>query len=189
MPTDTAATAADPPTAASPPESDARLIARSLEDPDAFRDLFDRHWTRVRRYAAARVGDAADDVASETFATAFQCRGRYDLTRADAAPWLLGIATNHVRRLRRAEHKRLRALAAAGAASGPLQLVEPAPPRDGALAHALLQLDRRDRDVLALFALADLSYAEIAAALGIPEGTVRSRLNRARRIVKEVLAS
>lgn len=190
MPTQIAAASTDPPpTAARPPEDDARLIARSLGDPDAFRPVFDRHWTRVRRYAAARVGDAADDVASETFVTAFACRGRYDLARPDAAPWLLGIATNHIRRLRRAERKRLRALAAAVAASAPLQMVEPAPPRDGALAQALLRLDRRDRDVLALFALADLSYAEIAAALSIPEGTVRSRLNRARRIVKEVLAS
>ena len=55
------------------------------------------------------------------------------------------------------------------------------------MAAALHSLEERDRETLLLYALADLSYAEIAEALGMPEGTVRSRLNRARRIVKEAI--
>ena len=56
----------------------------------------------------------------------------------------------------------------------------------GELAQGLLALDERDREPLLLLALADLSYTQIAVALGIPEGTVRSRINRARRQLKEV---
>jgi RNA polymerase sigma factor (sigma-70 family) len=166
--------------------TDAELIGASLRDPDAFRPLFDRHYRRVHRYAAARVGEAADDVAADTFATAFDRRHRYDRNRPDAGPWLLGIAANKIRRFRRAEEVRLRALALAAA-----QPAKTSPPESfdasGDLARALLRLHRRDRDVLTLFALEGLSYAEIGLALGIPQGTVRSRLNRARRIVKEVL--
>jgi RNA polymerase sigma-70 factor (ECF subfamily) len=173
---------------AAPRVTDADVIARSLEHPEAFRELFDRHYGRIRRYAAARIGDAADDVAAETFAKAFGNRGRYRQDRPDAAPWLLGIATNLIRHRRRSELARLRAVARlpTGCAAD-----EPATPADnrGDLARALARVHRRDRDVLLLYALEDLSYAEIAIALGIPTGTVRSRLNRARQIVREALES
>lgn len=164
--------------------ADANVIAASLQRPEAFRTIFDRHYDRVRRYAVSRVGSAGEDVAADTFVVAFQRRRRYDVQHLDAAPWLLGIATNLIRRVRRDERRRLRTLAALHAERPPAA-PEPADSSLPEIAQVLLRLHRRDRDVLLLHALEQLSYAEIAAALGIPEGTVRSRLNRARRILKE----
>lgn len=93
-------------------EPDAALIAASLDTPVAFAAVFDRHFDFVHRYLGRRVGpDIADDLASETFTTAFRVRARFDLVHIDARPWLLGIATNIVRHHRRAEVRRLRAYA------------------------------------------------------------------------------
>lgn len=164
---------------------DAMVIADSRRRPEAFHVLFDRHYERVRRYGWARIGAAGEDVAAEVFAIAFAARERYDLTRPDALPWLLGIATNLIRRQHREEQRRLRLLAALG---GERPSDATAGAVDPAVAAAMGRLHRRDRDVLLLFAIADLSYAEIAQALGIAEGTVRSRLHRARRILKEVMS-
>jgi RNA polymerase sigma factor (sigma-70 family) len=163
---------------------DGNLIADSISRPELFRVLFDRHYGRVRRYAWARIGAGGEDVAAETFTIAFAGRARYDTTRPDAVPWLLGIATNLIRRQHRGERRRLQLLAALGGERPP----EGSPETTSlAVATALGQLHRRDRDVLVLYAVAELSYAEIAEALGIAEGTVRSRLNRARRILKETI--
>jgi RNA polymerase sigma-70 factor, ECF subfamily len=164
---------------------DAMVIADSRRRPETFHVLFDRHYERVRRYAWGRIGAAGDDVAAEVFVIAFASRERYDQTRPDAAPWLLGIATNLIRRQHRDEQRRLRLLAALG---GERPSEAGAEGVDPAVAAALARLHRRDRDVLLLFAIAELSYTEIAQALGIAEGTVRSRLHRARRILKEVMS-
>ena len=166
--------------------TDAELLAASLEHPESFRVLFERHYQPVWRFLAWRFGGAAaEDACAETFATAFAERGRYDLGRADARPWLLGIATNHGRRHARRERGRLKRLA------GTVSRTSSAPTVGldlrGELARGLLALDERDREPLLLLALADLSYAQIAVALDIPEGTVRSRINRARRQLKEVV--
>jgi DNA-directed RNA polymerase specialized sigma24 family protein len=93
---------------------DGSLIADSLSRPELFRVLFDRHYGRVRRYAWARIGAGGEDVAAETFTIAFARRARYDTTRPDAVPWLLGIATNLIRRQHRVERRRLQLLAALG---------------------------------------------------------------------------
>ena len=107
--------------------------------------------------------------------------------------WLYGIATNLVAQHRRAENRRYQALARAGAqalAAGrdnnmpPWAAAEGMQPR---LARALARLSREERDVLLLVALVDLSYQEISQALGIPDGTVGSRLNRARRKIRAAL--
>ena len=177
--------------------SDAEVIRRSLDEPPVFASLFDRHYDSVHRYLARRVGwEVADDLTSETFTTAFDVRRRYDLGRPDARPWLFGIATLLVSHHRRSEGRRLHAYARldlpAGddggltGAEGRLDAAEIAP----VLADALGRLAPRDRDVLLLFAWADLRYEEIAVALGIPVGTVRSRLHRARQQLRErILAS
>jgi RNA polymerase sigma-70 factor (ECF subfamily) len=163
---------------------DGAMIAESYRRPELFRVLFDRHYERVRRYACARLGAGGEDIAADVFAVAFACRGRYDVARADAAPWLLGIATNLIRRQHRAERHRLRLLAALSAERSPDPVYEGV---SQAVARALERLARRDRDVLVLYAIGELSYAEIAQAMGIAEGTVRSRLHRARRILKEAI--
>jgi RNA polymerase sigma-70 factor, ECF subfamily len=171
---------------------DAALIERSWHEPEAFATLYDRHAAPIHRFAGRRLGDQmADDVVAETFLAAFRRRKRYDLSRADARPWLYGIAANVMGKHRRAEVRMLRAFARTGIdplADGHADRVDSqvsaaAVQRD--LAAALADLSAGDRDVLLLIAWADLSYEETAAALRIPVGTVRSRLNRARRKVRE----
>lgn len=167
------------PIAAGP--SDAAVIAASLERPDAFAAIFDRHYRDVHRYLARRVGtELADDLAASTFTIAFEQRRRFRTEAELARPWLFGIATNLIRAHRRAEQRLLDTLAGLGSqlAVGAGEAGES--PHGQVLAVALAELPRDQRDVLLLHAWAELSYEEIADTLGIPLGTVRSRLSRAR---------
>ncbi|ANS70458.1 RNA polymerase ECF-subfamily sigma factor [Streptomyces lincolnensis] len=179
-------------------DSDASVIDRSWVEPEAFAVLFDRHADAVHRYAARRLGaEAAEDVMAETFTTAFQQRFRYNTELPDARPWLFGIATNLIGRHRRAEARRLKAMSRLPAATPGDQAGETVADQVAArvsaqalrreLAGALARLPARHRDVLLLVAWADLGYEEAARALGVPVGTVRSRLHRARRKVREAL--
>lgn len=162
----------------------------------AFEALFDRHAVAVHRYLARRIGSTvADDLVAQTFLVAFERRGGYDVARPDARPWLYGIATNLLHRHRRDEVRQFEAWSRSGAdpTVHPESLVERVVQRADAaaqspwLAAALAQLSAPDRDVLLLFAWGELPYAEIASALDIPVGTVRSRLNRARAVVRRSL--
>ena len=156
--------------------------------------LVERHQRVLFGYLARRIGrDLAEDVTSETFTRAFAQRHRFDTTRDDARPWLFGIATNLVRNNARSEVRQLRAYTRHGAddtshddhdsSHARLDATDQSP----ALAAALEALKPGDREALLLFAWNDMSYEDIAESLGIPVGTVRSRLNRARRIVQEHL--
>jgi RNA polymerase sigma-70 factor (ECF subfamily) len=166
---------------------DAALISRSLRAPEWFAAIFDRHAPAIHSYVARRLGrDQADDVVAEVFLLAFQRRGEYDLTRADARPWLYGIATNLIRRYRRDEVRLLRAIARA-AADPPAEPVADQVIRRvaaqavrGGLARVMAELPGQQRDVLLLVA-SGLSVGDTAEALGVPSGTVASRLARARR--------
>jgi RNA polymerase sigma factor (sigma-70 family) len=171
---------------------DAALIEQSWHEPEAFAELYDRHVRQIHRYVTRRLGDsAADDVVGETFLAAFRRRRRYDLGRADARPWLYGIAANLIGKHRRAEIRMLRALARTGADPVAESYADGADARVSAaaakrdLAAGLASLAAGDREVLLLIAWADLTYDEVAVALGIPVGTVRSRLHRARRKVRD----
>lgn len=161
--------------------TDGELISRSLMVADAFHELFHRHFKPVHRYLARRVGlDRAEDLASQTFTVAFSRRATFRADVEDARPWLLGIATNLLMNERRAELRSLEAIDRLRA-----QPARPAAEHfDDALDHevgaALAALDHDQRDVLLLFAWGELSYEEIALALAIPVGTVRSRMSRAR---------
>ena len=179
----------------SPADTDAAIIERSLAEPERFAGVFDRHYRRIHAFAARRLGAGlADDVASETFLIAFDRRGRYDAAHRDAGPWLYGIASNLISRHRRAELRRLRALARAGAAElvdGHADLVAgrvDARALRARLAAALAGIQDRDREVLLLVAWAGLSVEEAARALEVPAGTARSRLHRARRRTRAALA-
>jgi RNA polymerase sigma-70 factor (ECF subfamily) len=135
----------------------------------------------------------ADELAAETFLQAFDGRGRYDVSRADARPWLFGIASNLLSLHRRREERRLRAFARAELVLEDVRGLEDVDRRlDAAaagpvLAAALASLGDGDREVLLLYAWADLSYEEISVALRLPLGTVRSRLHRARERVRRDL--
>ncbi|WP_329405943.1 RNA polymerase sigma factor [Streptomyces sp. NBC_00704] len=173
---------------------DARVIADSLDRPELFGELYQRHAAVIHRYAARRLGEeAAEDITADTFLSAFRTRRRYDLARRDARPWLYGIAANLIGKQRRAEVRALRALARTGLDPVAASWTDRSDSRvtahaaHGLLAGALAGLSRGDRDVLLLVAWADLGYQEVAEALSIPVGTVRSRLNRARRKVRHTL--
>jgi RNA polymerase sigma-70 factor (ECF subfamily) len=178
-----------------PDVSDAALVSASLIEPRRFGEIFDRHFADIDRYLARRVGaQIADDLTAEVFTVAFRTRARYDPCTADVRAWLFGIAANLARRHWRSERRRLRAYARTGV--DPLGHPDTedinhrldalsAGPR---LAGALAALSPADREIMLLFAWADLSYEEIAAALAIPIGTVRSRLSRARARVRERLS-
>lgn len=177
--------------------SDGSVIERSWETPDAFAAIFDRYADDIHRYIARRLGsDTADDLMAETFVIAFQRRRRYDLAHAHARPWLYGIATNLIGRHRREEARRLRALSRMAALpparqdGGPEAAVTEklgAGETHGTVAGALAELPARYRDVLLVVAWGELDYEEAAQALGVPVGTVRSRLHRARARLRRAL--
>ncbi|MEU6999328.1 RNA polymerase sigma factor [Nonomuraea sp. NPDC046570] len=165
---------------------DSTLIGHSTREPELFAVLFDRHADEIFRYAARRLGpELAEDVTAEVFLVAFRGRARYDRSRADARPWLYGMATRVVSQHRRAERRRTQAMARVPA-DRPALFDERSADRVTAqqlhprLAKALTRLNASERDLLLLVAWADLTYEEVALALGIPVGTVRSRLHRLR---------
>ncbi|MCP2336222.1 RNA polymerase sigma factor [Actinomadura rupiterrae] len=172
---------------------DAALIGLSLDEPEWFAVLFDRHGGRIHDYAARRLGvQAAEDITAETFYTAFRRRGSYDRTQPHARPWLYGIASRLIARHHRAEERYLRALHRTGVDPLPEPMDDAVVERVAAqaerrLAGAVAKLNPGDRDVLLLVAWGDLSYEEVATALEVPIGTVRSRLFRARRKIRAAL--
>lgn len=156
---------------------------------EVFARLFDQHAAPMHRYLARRVGtETAHDLVSETFLVALSQRHGYDPARATARAWLYGIATNLLRRHVRREVRGLvaTARASAGSVGDSGHDAAVADRVDAAtavrrLAAGLAELPAADRDVLLLAAWAGLDSTEIADALDIPQGTVRSRLHRVRR--------
>lgn len=173
--------------------SDRELIAASAVEPGDFAAIFDRHFDAVYAYLQRRIGrDLAEELSAETFLVAFDNRDRFDGSRSEARPWLFGIATNLLRHHWRREERELRAYARS--ASDPVldafEGVEERLDASGERRHlveGLAELPGPERDALLLAAWADLSYAEIAVALDVPVGTVRSRLSRARERIVSAL--
>jgi RNA polymerase sigma factor (sigma-70 family) len=174
-------------------ELDRATIRASLDEPSEFSGVFERHFDEVRHYLARRVGPGlGDELASETFVRAFDGRARFDAERGVVRVWLFGIAANLLRRQARGEERRLRAYARSGVDPVVEELegvgarldAERNGPR---LASALASLSSGEREVVLLYAWAELSYDEIAAALDVRPGTVRSRLSRARTRLRNAL--
>lgn len=170
--------------------TDSEIIQRSLEHPAAFAELFDRHARAVNAFATYRIGrNAAEDVLSETFLVAFRRRADFDLDADSAAPWLIGIASRLIRRHRAVEARNWRSFTASigGEEHSVLGGFDEAMTRVDAerevrtLKARIAALTPKDRETLLLYAWQGMSYDEIAQALGVPVGTVRSRLNRVRR--------
>jgi len=174
--------------------SDADCLARSLNEPTAFELIFDRHFGAVHRYLHRRAGrDLADELTAETFALAFS---RRESCRASGSvlPWLYGIATHLLHRHRRSERRQLHAYSRSGVDRWVTYEDEADARVDGSsldarLAGALAAMRPRERDALLLYALADLSYEEVALALDVPVGTVRTWLHRARATAQRELAA
>jgi RNA polymerase sigma-70 factor (ECF subfamily) len=172
----------------------ARRTDESIVDPEGFERAFTANFRTIHQFLSRRAGSSvADDLAAETFAIAFRRRRAFDPDRGALLPWLYGIATNLLRAHWRAEQHML-ALEARlmdepdarymGADIDDKLLAAWVAPR---LARALSMLPLEQRDVLVLYAWADLSNEEIASALELPSGTVRSRLSRARAKLRDYL--
>ena len=173
-------------------EDDALIIEASLEAPHRFEEIFDRHYQTVRRYAQRAVGpDAGEEVAAQAFLEAFAHRERFDAAYSSARPWLLGIATNLIRHHARSERVHWTALRRMTverdeedpATEDGLDAARAAP----AIVAALATLAESDRDAFLMYALGELTYPEVAEAMGIPVGTVRSKIFRVRRVLRERL--
>ena len=142
--------------------------------------IFDRYADDIVRYASARLGrDLAEDVTAETFLAAFRARGRYDLSRGNARPWLYGIAIRQIGKHGRAEHRYRQALtrvqfdtvaADFGDRVADRVTAEQLRPR---LVAVLSELSRQDRELLLLVAWTDLTYQEAALALGMSVSAVK----------------
>jgi RNA polymerase sigma factor (sigma-70 family) len=176
--------------------TDAELVAGSLADPEVFGLVFDRHFGAVHRFFQRRIGvDGADSLTGETFRLAFERRATYHGDRPDCLPWLYGIAANLLRQQRRGATRQAAALRRLAARMGPGTLPDEGLADRVAAQRLRPELDAalgamrpEEREVVLLVAWEELSYEEVAAALCIPVGTVRSRLHRARRRLRERLA-
>jgi RNA polymerase sigma factor (sigma-70 family) len=178
--------------------SDSELVRRSRAEPRVFEQLFERHFDELYRYLAHRTNPSvAEDLAAETFTIAFAKRASYAAFGDSAKPWLFAIATNLIRARYRTERRGLSVLSRLAGreprsvAAAELDLDARGDARDerGRLWAALGDIRRQEREVLLLFAWADLSYAEIAVVCDCPIGTVRSRIARARVALSRSLAN
>lgn len=145
------------------------------------------------RFLRRRLGDrAAEDAAADVFERALRQHREGRLPPEAGTPWLLGIATNVISERRRAERRRLRALERLSSRAAPAVRRDEQPGGEPALDPLLMRalgaLTPIDRDALLLLAWGELSYEEIATALVVPIGTVRSRIARARRHLADTLA-
>jgi RNA polymerase sigma-70 factor (ECF subfamily) len=172
-------------------------VVASVEHPHRFEAVFEQYHRTIHEYLARAVGrDAADESAGDVFVAAFSGRVRYDPELGSVRAWLFGIATN-IRRTRARSHARgRRAWGRVGAErdadDGGFEVVEEGLDygrRLAWVAEFMRDLSDTDRDVLVLYAWGGLTYPEIAHALGVELGTVRSRLARARGHLRELLAA
>lgn len=176
--------------------SDAELWARAAAgDPSSFGEIFDRHSNALYNYCFRRTADwaLAEDLTSAVFLEAWRRRNDVRLESQSALPWLYGVATNVLRNHRRSLRRHRAALERlpidrarqpdfADEASARLDDIR----QMRALLLLLAQLPRREQDVIGLCDWSGLSYADVALALNLPIGTVRSRLARGRRRLAEL---
>ena len=175
-------------------DPDEDLLARSAREPTAFEPLVARHSSALHGYLVRRAPAAADDLLSEVWLQAYAHRGTFDAARGTARGWLFGVARNVLSR-----HRQTTARAAARTERGPDTDAVAADPwqavdqrLDAAsvapeLRRKLSELPSAERELLLLVAWEQLTPAEAAAAVGIPAGTARSRLHRARARLRDGL--
>lgn len=172
---------------------DDQIVAQSVGDPNRFGVIFDRYFVTIHGYLSRRLGRSrADDLAGEVFRVAFEARARYDSARGEVRPWLYGIANNVLRRHLRDGERAERAWARVTLHMDHTTDERLEDQLDAQLLAVRLQqsLDRLmpvDREALMLFAVEQLTYAEIGVVMATPIGTVRSRISRARSHLRDQL--
>jgi RNA polymerase sigma-70 factor (ECF subfamily) len=178
-----------------PAPSDHELWRRACDgDGSAFGLLFDRHSRAIYNYCFRRTADwsAAEDLTSLVFLEGWRRRESVVFIDGRVLPWLFGVTTNLIRNHRRTIRRRRLAIARLAAAREQPDFADEAVERlhDEETMRSVLdrvrRLPRSMQDVLALCVWCELSYQETAVALGVPVGTVRSRLARARARLAEL---
>jgi RNA polymerase sigma factor (sigma-70 family) len=163
----------------------------------AFGELFERHSDAIYNYLFRRTADwaAAEDLTSVVFLEAWRRCKEVRLESESALPWLYGVATNVLRNERRSRRRHSAALARLSGERDHADFIESSVERiddECAMAQALAlvaRLPKSQQDVFALCVWSELSYDAAALALGIPSGTVRSRLSRTRARLAELIVA
>jgi RNA polymerase sigma-70 factor (ECF subfamily) len=168
--------------------TDEELIVASRHDPSAFRELYDRWAERLLAYFYRRVLDAevAADLMAETFAVAYERRGRFRNTGSPGGAWLYGIAAkelSHWFRRQEVEHRALQRLGVSVPALDDesiarIEALADADEHRAALGAALKRLSALERETVHLRVVDELGYDEIAARLDCTEGAARRRVHR-----------
>ena len=178
-------------------DTDLSLWARTRQgDVEAFGCLFERHARAIYNFCFRRTADwsVAEDLTSVVFLEAWRRRDT-QLLPEKVLPWLYGIATNVVRNRRRSSRRYAVALARFVPPDSPPDFTEEILDRlddereMAGVLRLVSRLSRGQQDVLALCVWAELSYEDAALALGVPVGTVRSRLARARTRMRELASA
>lgn len=176
------------------PRSDADTIQASLTEPEAFSAIFERHYDAIFQYVARRTrSTAAEDLVCDVFTIAFDIRDRFDWKVPDARPWLYGIAYRVLLRHYRVAARSDRAHARMYLDPATPDIAEEIVVRldlqhvSARFAEAIKRIAPLDREPLLMSVFERLSYGEIAEALQVPIGTVRSRIARARTELRELL--
>jgi RNA polymerase sigma factor (sigma-70 family) len=164
--------------------SDAELIGRSLAgDTDAFMEVIGRHEAAIGAYLARRVGrETAEDLLGDVWVAAFESRRTYDRSYAEARPWLYAVALSRLRHYWRSRPAEDLVPDVTALASGwdPWPAVDVRVDTRTVLRAALAGLKPEEREVLTLVAGEDLTVADAARVLGMPDGTARRLLHQAR---------
>ena len=172
-------------------ESEGDLIERAKRDPESFGALYQRYCPMLLNYVHRRTGDAhvTEDLVADAFVIAMRSLPGYRYRGIPLRSWLLRIATNVVNRWARRQRRRACAALDVGRAVDSDGRSTPVEARDehNELQRALLTLPPRYQTVLSLYYMEGLSVKETAAIIGCREGTVRSRLARARDALREQL--
>ncbi|HVR32467.1 MAG TPA: sigma-70 family RNA polymerase sigma factor [Acidimicrobiia bacterium] len=180
--------------------SDADLLADAADgDGEAYGAFFRRHSRAVTTYAIRRCGNADDvaDLVADTFMIALQASGRYIPETDTALPWLYGIARRVLARQRRRSAGFTRLLAKSTHSQVRFQGIEEDAIADAidairtapALAEALGELSKGERDVLELVAFEGLTPSEAAIVLELTPNAARLKLSRARRHMRGLLGT
>lgn len=176
-------------------QSDAAIIRNSITDPNAFEDIFHRHYKTIYNYFSRRVeNEVIEELASSVFVKAFEIRKKFDTTKENSLPWLYGISSNILNTSRRTKNryqvkeKRAFEFYKQDAISYDQNLSIEDKKLNESISVALMNLKKADLEVVLLFIWEQLNYQEIASTLEIPIGTVKSRMNRAKNILENKLS-
>ncbi len=183
-------TTQDPAAQPLPPCPDAALAARAAGDPELYATLYRRHFEPIAGYLLRRTGNPAlaEDLAADTFLAAWKALPTYQNSGIPFRAWLLRIATNRANAVARRERTRRRiyAFLPRPASHHAPQAAHPTDEADH-LYTALARLRPEHQSVIALVHLEGLSVEQAARILDTPEGTIKSRLHRARTALRAEL--